>query len=143
MVALGLCGCARAFSRCDKRGLLVVGGLSSHGAKAVGTRAPAVAACGLSGCGPRGELLHSTWDPPGPGIEPVSSALTGGVFLSSEPPGKPLNAFETLETTHSFTLSCVKMQIRGGAGFTPICVCNSYFKKLIVILLDEKWSDTD
>ena len=30
------------------------------------------------------------WDLPGPGIEPVSSALAGR-FLSTRPPGKPLN----------------------------------------------------
>lgn len=112
-------------------------GFSSRAAKALGAQASAVAACWLSGCGPRGELLRSMWDPPGPGIEPRSSALTGG-FLSSEPPGKPLNAFETLETTHHFTLICAKIQIRGGAGFT---ICNSYFKKLIAILLDEKCSE--
>ena len=29
-----------------------------------------------------------TWDPPGPGIEPVSPALAGG-FFTTEPPGKP------------------------------------------------------
>ena len=33
-------------------------------------------------------LLRGTWDLPGPGIEPVSPALSGG-FLTPEPPGKP------------------------------------------------------
>ena len=28
------------------------------------------------------------WDLPGPGLEPVSPALTGG-FLTTAPPGKP------------------------------------------------------
>ena len=32
-------------------------------------------------------LLHSTWDLPGPGIEPVSSALADGL-LSTAPPRK-------------------------------------------------------
>ena len=31
-----------------------------------------------------------TWDPPGPVIKTVFPALAGG-FLTSEPPGKPLN----------------------------------------------------
>ena len=31
----------------------------------------------LSSCGPRAQLLRSMWDPPGPGLEPVSPALTG------------------------------------------------------------------
>ena len=29
------------------------------------------------------------WDLPGPGLEPVSPALTGG-FLTTVPPGKPM-----------------------------------------------------
>ena len=33
-------------------------------------------------------MLRGTWDPPGPGIEPVSPALAGG-FFTTEPPGKP------------------------------------------------------
>ena len=39
----------------------------------------------LSSCG--AWLAHSLWHLPGPGIEPVSLALTGG-FLTSGPPGK-------------------------------------------------------
>ena len=33
-------------------------------------------------------LLHSTWELPGSGIEPMSPALAGG-FFAKEPPGKP------------------------------------------------------
>ena len=33
------------------------------------------------------------WDPPRPGIKPMSPALAGG-FLTIEPSGKPYNAFE-------------------------------------------------
>ena len=36
---------------------------------------------GFSSCGAWTQLLHSTWDLPGPGIEPVSPALAGG-FLN-------------------------------------------------------------
>ena len=32
-------------------------------------------ALGLGTCGPRPLLPHGTWDPPGPGMEPVSPAL--------------------------------------------------------------------
>ena len=32
--------------------------------------------------------LSGMWDPPRPGIKPVSSALAGR-FLTTEPPGKP------------------------------------------------------
>ena len=34
-------------------------------------------------------MLHSLWDPPGLGIEPMSHALEGE-FFSTETPGKPL-----------------------------------------------------
>ena len=44
---------------------------------------------GSSSCGPRAQLLRGTWDPPRPGIEPVSPALAGG-FLTTAPPGKPI-----------------------------------------------------
>ena len=33
------------------------------------------------------KLLSGMWDLPGPGLEPVSSALAG-IFLATEPPGK-------------------------------------------------------
>ena len=42
----------------------------------------------LSSCGTRASLLHSMWDLPGPGLEPVSPALAGG-FLTTAPPGSP------------------------------------------------------
>ena len=38
--------------------------------------------------GGRAELLYSTWDLPGPGMEPTSPALAGG-FLPTVPLGKP------------------------------------------------------
>ena len=43
---------------------------------------------GFSSCGTWAELLRGMWDLPGPGIEPVSPALAGGV-LTTAPPGKP------------------------------------------------------
>ena len=74
-------------------------GFSCCGARAPGAWASAVVAhglssCGswalehsLSSCGARAQLLHGTWDPPGPGLEPVSPAFAGG-FLTTAPPGK-------------------------------------------------------
>ena len=56
-------------------------GFSSYGSRAPGHR--------LSSCGVRAQLLHGMWDPPGPGLEPVSPALAGG-FLTTVPPGKPI-----------------------------------------------------
>ena len=50
----------------------------------------------LSSCGVRAQLLCGTEDPPGPGLEPVSPALAGGLS-TTVPPGKPfLNVFNVL-----------------------------------------------
>ena len=66
--------------------------LSSRGSWALEHR---LSSCGswalehrLSSCGTRAYLLRGMWDLPGPGLKPVSPALTGG-FLSTAPPGKP------------------------------------------------------
>ena len=42
---------------------------------------------GFSSCGAQASLLCSMWDLPGPGLEPVSPALVGGL-LTTVPPGK-------------------------------------------------------
>ena len=42
----------------------------------------------LSGCDSRAQSLRGTWDPPGPGLEPASPALAGGLPTTA-PPGKP------------------------------------------------------
>ena len=42
----------------------------------------------LSNCGSRAQLLRSMWDPPRPGLEPVSPALAGRPSTTA-PPGKP------------------------------------------------------
>ena len=56
-------------------------GFSSCGTRALERR--------LSSCGSRAQLLCGMWDLPRPGLEPVSPALAGG-FLTTAPPGKPL-----------------------------------------------------
>ena len=71
--------CSARASHCD--------GFSCCRARGLGARASVVVACGLSSCGSRAQLLHSMWDLPGPGLEPVSPALAGG-FLTTAPPGK-------------------------------------------------------
>ena len=48
--------------------------------------------CRLSSCGAQAQLLHSMWDLPRPGLEPMSPALAGR-FLTTGPPGKPGNPF--------------------------------------------------
>ena len=42
----------------------------------------------LSICGSRAQLLRGMWDPPRPGLEPVSPALAGRLSTTA-PPGKP------------------------------------------------------
>ena len=45
-------------------------------------------------------LLHSMWDPPGPGTAPMSPALAGG-FFTTEPPGNPrVSIFQGGEQEH-------------------------------------------
>ena len=49
---------------------------------------PSARSSGFSGRGAQAELLCSTWDPPGPGVESMTLVLTDKVF-TTEPPGKP------------------------------------------------------
>ena len=44
----------------------------------------------LSSCGSWAQLLRGMWDPPRPGLEPVSPALAGRLSTTA-PPGKPLH----------------------------------------------------
>ena len=46
----------------------------------------------LSNCGPRAPSLRGMWDPPRPGLEPVSPALAGRLPTTA-PPGKPQPLF--------------------------------------------------
>ena len=89
MAVLGLHFCARAFSSCGKRGPLFIA-----------VRGPLTIAASLvaehrlqlhrlSNCGSRAQLLSGMWDPPRPGLEPVSPALAGR-FSTTAPPGKPI-----------------------------------------------------
>ena len=88
MTVLSLRFCARAFSSCSKWGPLFIA-----------VRGPLTIAASLvaehrlqmhrlSSCGSRVQLLRGTWDPPRPGLEPVSPALAGRLS-TTEPPGKP------------------------------------------------------
>ena len=88
MAVLGLHFCVRAFSSCGKwgplfitvRGPLIIA-LSLIADHRLQTRR-------LSNCGSQAQLLCDMWDPPRPGLEPVSPALAGR-FSTTAPPGKP------------------------------------------------------
>ena len=85
---LGLRFCARAFSSYGERGPLLIavrGPLTIAASLVVEHR---LQTRRLSSCGSRASLLRGTWDPPRPGLEPVSPALAGR-FLTTAPPGKP------------------------------------------------------
>ena len=88
MAVLGLCFYARAFSSCGKRGPLFIAVrwlLTAAASTAAGHR---LQTRRLSSCGSRAQPLRGMWDPPRPGLEPVSPALAGG-FSTTAPPGKP------------------------------------------------------
>ena len=88
MAVLGLRFCARAFSSCGKRGPLFIavrGPLTITASLVVEHR---LQTCKLSNCGSRAQLLRGMWDPPRPGLKPVSPALAGR-FSTTAPPAKP------------------------------------------------------
>ena len=107
LAAMGLRYCARAFSSCGKRGLLFIAvrgllivvaslvaehGLQVRGFQQLQHADSVVAARRLSSCGTRAYLLRVMWDPPRPGLEPVSPALAGG-FPTTAPPRKSLTSY--------------------------------------------------
>ena len=117
LAVLGLCCCEGFFysvqaSRCGARASRVHRDLPLEDhlpeemlpAQRVGESvlSPSPRGSGFSGCGVQAELLCSTWDPPGPGVESVTLVLTGKVF-TTEPPGKPPSL-----------LSCDALNLDGG-----------------------------
>ena len=88
MAVLGLRFCARAFSSCGKWGpffITVCGPLTIAASLVV---EHSLQTRRLSSCGSRAQLLRGMWDPPGPGLEPVSPAMAGRLSTTA-PPGKP------------------------------------------------------
>ena len=92
------------FSSCAERGLLFsYGGWATHCVASsicrAQTRCAGFSSCGsqalehrLSNGGTRAYLLCGMWDPPEPGIEPLSPSLAE-TFFTTEPPGKPQDIF--------------------------------------------------
>ena len=92
LAVLGLCFCARAFSSSGERGplFIAVRGPLTIAASLVAEHR--VQTRRLSSCGSRAQLLRGMWDPPRPGLKPVSPALADR-FSTTEPPGKPCKIF--------------------------------------------------
>ena len=88
MAVLGLRFCVRAFSSCGKWGplLIAVRGPLTIAASPVAEHR--LQTRRLSSCGARASSLRGMWDPPRPGLEPVSPALAGRLSTTA-PPGKP------------------------------------------------------
>ena len=85
---LGLHFCARAFSSCSKRGSLFIAVRGPLTIAASPVAEHRLQTRRLSSCGSRAQLLCGMWDPPRPGLEPVSPALAGRLSTTA-PPGKP------------------------------------------------------
>ena len=99
LAVLGLCCFVWAFSSCGEQGLFAWASpcrsVSCWGAQALGC-------LGFSSHSSQARLLCSMWDLPGPGIEPVSPTLGGGL-LSTAPPGKSF--FQEVFASTNFLLS--------------------------------------
>ena len=101
LAVLGLRLCARALSSCGERGplLIAVRGPLTIAASLVAEQR--LQTLRLSSCGSRAQLLRGMWDPPRPGLEPVSPALAGRLSTTA-PPGKPLLSYFCFLLSHLF-----------------------------------------
>ena len=92
IAVLGLRFCARAPASCGERGplLIVVRGPVTIVASLVVEHG--LQTHRLSSCGSRAQLLHGMWDPPRPGLEPLSPTLASRLS-TTVPPGKPIGLF--------------------------------------------------
>ena len=136
MAVLGLRFCARAFSSCGKWGPLFItvrGPLTVVASLVAEHR---LQTCRLSNCGSRAKSLHGMWDPPRPGLEPVSPALAGR-FSTTAPPGKPSRYFfisSLISSVISWLFSSVFFSLHVFVFFTE------FFLQLISSLLS-LWSE--
>ena len=115
MAVSGLRFCVRAFSSCGKWGPLLI---AVHGPLTIAVSLVAehgLQTRRLSSCGSRAQPLRGTWDPPRPGLEPMSPALADRLS-TTEPPGKPsfLVSFAAL-LVQDFLILCAMLE--NGLGF--------------------------
>ena len=92
LAVLGLRFCARAFYSCSEWGPLFIAMRGPLTVAASLVAEHSLQMPRLSSCGSWAQLLHSMWDLPRPGLEPVSPALAGR-FSTTAPPGKPFCPF--------------------------------------------------
>ena len=89
---LGLRFCARAFSSCGEWGPLFIAVRGPLTAAASLVAEHKLQTRRLRSCGSWAQSLRGTWDPPRPGLEPMSPALAGR-FSTTAPSGKPYICF--------------------------------------------------
>ena len=89
LAVLGLRFCARAFSSCGEQGPLFIAARGPLTVAASLVAEHRLQTCRLSSCGSRAQLLRGMWDPPRPGLKPVSPALAGRLSTTA-PPRKSL-----------------------------------------------------
>ena len=85
---LGLRFCARAFCSSGERGPLFIAVRGPLTVAASPIAEHRLQTRRLSSCGSRAQPLCGMWDPPRPGLEPMSPALAGRL-LTTAPLGKP------------------------------------------------------
>ena len=88
MAVLGLRFCARAFPSCGKWGPLFIAVRGPLTIAASPVAEHRLQTRRLSNRGSRAQPHRGMWDPPRPGLEPVSPA-SAGRLSTTEPPGKP------------------------------------------------------
>ena len=102
MAMLGPRICARALPSRSKRGPLLITVRRPLTIAASPVAEHRLQTRRLSNCGSRAQPLRGMWDPPRPGLEPVSPA-SAGRLPTTAPPGKPscfISNSPKPETTH-------------------------------------------
>ena len=92
LTVLGLRFCVRAFSSWGERGPLFIAVYGPLTITASPVAEHRLQTHRLSSCGSWAQPLRGMWDPPRPGLEPMSPALAGR-FSTTAPPGKPWLCF--------------------------------------------------
>ena len=127
MAVLGLCFCVRALSSCGKWGPLFITVRGPLTIVAFLVAEHRLQTHRLSNCGSRAQSLRGMWDPPRPGLEPVSPALAGRLSTTA-PPGKPSRYFlisPLISSVVSWLLSNVLFSLHASVVFT-FFPCNSF-----------------
>ena len=138
---LGFRFCARAFSSWWEQGPLFIAVRGPITVAASLVAEHRLQTRRLSSCGSRASLLHGMWDPPRPGLEPVSPALAGR-FSTTAPPGKPHFFFflnENMCMVHWGKLKGTWGHLYGARRhvflFLFLCVFFNFFQQCLTVFI--------